>query len=445
MNLRELWEQFKAALEPLLERRVVESDSWDGAPARWPDTDAYCAACLIDVNAAAERTEKAQSHCMLPVRNPGDSADTYVMPAVFAAAGGRGIGRVQRPDDVPATAWAAAMQAAARKLIAAYGQMDRDAPLALYQLANLEPPAREQRARGGRVVITRAADGRFRWAGVACTAFLNRSGEIDSTALFDDFVQQFRHNPAVLDFFHVGGTRLGSVDLLAREGTALLAGGTVDDTPLARAVAQRLSADSAGWGLSVAYQPTVRPDWLDAGESVIPIYRAGILRAVSLLPEASAAALFTEIGAVGGATMRSEVKQALVDLVGQEMAEETERRVDGINERAADPESGLVFRQVDPETVAGLVEQVNALRATVEQLVQQLTGVGETMEEMKTDTAERGKRLAALEARAAEEDKRRAAELPVLPPVPAFRPSATEAPVADAPRQPDLSVFSKWK
>lgn len=447
MNIAEIWEQFKAALMPLIERRVVEAEEWDGSPSRWPDTESYCRSCLIDVNAAAGREEKAQAYCMLPVRNPGDDPDTYVMPAVFAAAAGRGIGRVEKPDDVPEDAWNAAKQAAARKLIDAYRQMDREAPASLYQIADLEPPRREQRAMGGRMAVYRTADGRYRWAGVACTAFLNRSGEIDSTTLFDDFVTQFRENAAILDFYHVDNTRLGRVDFLAREGLALLAGGTFDDTPAAQAAARRLSADSSGWGLSIAYQPTSPPVWLEAGGSIVPVYRAGVLRAVSVLPEGSAAALYTEIEAVVervGDAMRPEVRKALEELVGPELAAETEQRVDGINARAQDPGSGLVFRQVDPEVVAALAETVKLVQDEIAKLQTGLAAIGQAVEAIQAAETERAKRFEALEAWQHDMQKREAAEMPVVPPSPSFRPSAGGKPGA-APLEPDLSIFQNWK
>jgi hypothetical protein len=153
MTVVEIWEKIKAIFESAIEgedeeeeREIKEVESWDGAASNYADSDAYCAACLIDVNAAAGRDEKAQTHCMLPVRESGDSADTYVKQAVYAAAGGRGIGRVERPDDVPDDAWASAVKAAANKIISAYGQMDEVAPASVYEIAGKEPPEGAERA-----------------------------------------------------------------------------------------------------------------------------------------------------------------------------------------------------------------------------------------------------------------------------------------------------------
>lgn len=142
-TIQRLWEGVKALFdEAQQERRIKEVDAWDGSASRFDSTDAYCAACLIDVNGAAGREEKAQSHCMLPVREPGDGADTYVKQAVYAVAGGRGLGAVKRPADVPEDAWNAAVKAAANKIISAYGQMEEVAPDSIYKLAGKEPPER---------------------------------------------------------------------------------------------------------------------------------------------------------------------------------------------------------------------------------------------------------------------------------------------------------------
>jgi hypothetical protein len=124
------------------ERKIKEVDTWSGAASNYADTEAYCAACLIDVNAAAGNDEKKQSHCMLPIREPGDGADTMVDKALHAAAGGHGLTQVVKPEDVPQDAWDAAVKAAANKIISGYSQMDEKAPDAIYELAGKEAPKR---------------------------------------------------------------------------------------------------------------------------------------------------------------------------------------------------------------------------------------------------------------------------------------------------------------
>jgi hypothetical protein len=121
-------------------KAIKEVDSWDGSASRWDTAEAYCSACLIDVNAAAGQDGKIKANCSLPIREPGDGSDTYVRQAVYAAAGGRGIGRVEKPTDLDQDAWDAAVKAAANEIIKAYREMDEYAPDAVYELAGKEVP-----------------------------------------------------------------------------------------------------------------------------------------------------------------------------------------------------------------------------------------------------------------------------------------------------------------
>jgi hypothetical protein len=139
--------------EMFAERKIKDVASWDGAASNYADTNAYCAACLIDVNSAAGRDEKAQDHCMLPVRGPGDGSDIYVKQAVHAAAGGHGVSQVKRPSDVPEDAWSSAVKVAAGKLISAYGQMEEEVPDSLYEAAGKTPPKKGGRKRQGENLI----------------------------------------------------------------------------------------------------------------------------------------------------------------------------------------------------------------------------------------------------------------------------------------------------
>lgn len=131
--------------ETAVSRAIKQVDEWDGSASRWDTTDAYCQDTLIDVNEAAGRDEKAQSHCFLPIREPGDSADTFVAQAVFAAAGGRGITQIERPSDVPQADWDTAVESAAKELISAYEEMDRVAPDDVFELAGQSPPEERDR------------------------------------------------------------------------------------------------------------------------------------------------------------------------------------------------------------------------------------------------------------------------------------------------------------
>lgn len=131
----------------LKKNAIKDVSSWDGSASRFGSTESYCSACLIDVNSAAGRDTKAQDHCKLPVREPGDGAGTYVRQAVHAAAAAMGGARggLSKPGDVSEADWGAALKSAANRIISAYSQMDETAPDSIYELAGKSPPSRARK------------------------------------------------------------------------------------------------------------------------------------------------------------------------------------------------------------------------------------------------------------------------------------------------------------
>jgi hypothetical protein len=63
--------------------------AWDGDASNYKDTDAYCAACMIDENPAGGK--KTQDKCKLPYKEPGGAVNKNALRAIAAAlAGARG-------------------------------------------------------------------------------------------------------------------------------------------------------------------------------------------------------------------------------------------------------------------------------------------------------------------------------------------------------------------
>lgn len=84
----------------------------------------FCRAALIDQNPSGE--PKTKGLCKLPVREPSGTLNRNgVHAAASALAGGRG-GVQASPD---------AKRAAARRLIAAYGELDEDPPESVVRMA----------------------------------------------------------------------------------------------------------------------------------------------------------------------------------------------------------------------------------------------------------------------------------------------------------------------
>lgn len=104
---------------------AVVDTPWDGSASRYPSTEAYCAACAIDLNESGAK--KTQDNCKLPYKEPGGAINKNALGSAAAAlAGARG-----GLKGVPA----AAKKAAARKLRAAYGEAKMDVPDSLKNMA----------------------------------------------------------------------------------------------------------------------------------------------------------------------------------------------------------------------------------------------------------------------------------------------------------------------
>lgn len=100
--------------------------AWDGSPSRFKDTAAYCAACLVDLNAPGQA--KTQANCKLPIREPDGRVNVTAMHAAAAALLGA-RGGVQAPAD--------AKRSAARALVRHYADANQTPPDALRRMAGL--------------------------------------------------------------------------------------------------------------------------------------------------------------------------------------------------------------------------------------------------------------------------------------------------------------------
>lgn len=206
------------------------------------------------------------------------------------------------------------------------------------------------------ITIKRQKDGRIRWiAGPACTAILNRSGEIDSRDLFDsfeDYIARTGEYP-MLDFYHLGNDlTFGQADLVFRDGVNYVATGLFDETDVARAMAAAIELDPGYWGLSIQYLPTEEPEIIRSAEGVeIPVYRKGINHFISILPENSAAAVLTNISTKEVKRMNAAQENALKKALEGDDALFTSvaEKLNAVNRTAKDPK--VVSRNaVAPET-----------------------------------------------------------------------------------------------
>ena len=167
----------------------------------------------------------------------------------------------------------------------------------------------------GTVQVHRQEDGTYRWLMRAAVAVLNRVLELDSTALFDEFVNRFKSGDYPVPYLTLRhqpkeGFYMGGVDYVGRDGFIFVASGTFDDNPdnvLAQKAALSVSQDVDGyWGVSIGFQ--LEPDdpmpetlrqviRMEQGDVIleIPVYNKGTLVECSILDETECASFFTDV------------------------------------------------------------------------------------------------------------------------------------------------------
>lgn len=157
-------------------------------------------------------------------------------------------------------------------------------------------------------VIRKQADGRHRWSGIVATSVLNRVAEIDSTDLFDSFIEHWQDTGEAprVDYYHMGETdpeawEFGTADYLARDGCCYIASGLFDeDHPLAKATIRAYERDPEGtWGWSIEFYAHAEPEVVVVEPKIqIPVYKRGKNTRISVVKEEDAAGLFTRIGII---------------------------------------------------------------------------------------------------------------------------------------------------
>ena len=210
-----------------------------------------------------------------------------------------------------------------------------------------------------RVSIQRQADGRVRWFSVAASNALNRSGEIDSTTLFESFVAHIEETGEypIRQFYHAGGVfRTGQHDFVStytQDGVCLLiTSGLYDETELARREIAAREKEPEYWGNSIGFLPTALPEMLEVAAGVeIPVYTRGILREESTLPEEAAAAWMTAVPTLTEVTRMLQATQleAFVKLFGgDETAAQTWLDENAATRAKKIRESGMITRDAEP-------------------------------------------------------------------------------------------------
>lgn len=207
------------------------------------------------------------------------------------------------------------------------------------------------------MTVTRQSDGRYRLVCIAGTAILNRDGEIDSTALFENFVARAEKSGKYpgFDFFHTREAgRIGQFDYLAVDGPCYIASGLFDDpeqNPLARHAIKALQTEPEYWGTSIEYWP-LEGEMVEVSRGIqIPVYTDGDNEWISLIPQNDACHLMTAVVTQRSSqeidNMDKRKREALLKLIDGDEAllAEIEGRIDGVTRSIT--EGGLVSREAE--------------------------------------------------------------------------------------------------
>jgi hypothetical protein len=256
------------------------------------------------------------------------------------------------------------------------------------------------------------------WLILCGTTVLNRSGEIDSTRLYDNFIlraetsQQYPY----LTIYHLGRDfKIGETIFLARDENVYMAAGRWDQSELAQATKRSVESNPDYWGASNRFMALGKPDVVRAGDVEIPVYTDGIHIEISILPEKEAASLFTTTTSEEVIRMNEKIQKAILKIFEDDAdkARKFIEQIDEVNRRIKD--EGLIFREAKldappapvteepkpgPDTddiikkVLGILEErgyitrevFDPLQKTLDDIVADLTEVADLAESLrKTD------------------------------------------------------------
>lgn len=217
------------------------------------------------------------------------------------------------------------------------------------------------RSKKGSLNIFRGKDGVVRWTCIAGVTQINRSGQIDSSKLFQGFSERAGTSDPYpyLTFFHCGEKlRMGQADFVALSdgGIALLVGGTFDmENELARSMIEAIERDGDFWGVSIGFLPDQAPSVELIGGIPVAIYESGELIECSFLPEHMAASYMTNISVTRSNQMSKQLDAALLKAFNgnEEQARAWAEKADEVDRAVV--ASGVVTRTEgeDPEPEEG--------------------------------------------------------------------------------------------
>lgn len=202
-------------LSILKKKRVKDVATWRGDAADYSTPQSYANASLINFNnlVGRKKPEWTKDLIALPIREEGDSSDTFVKQAVQAAC--EGIIRIRKPEGISQEDFDRTIKTAANELIRAYELWDSLAPDSIYLLAGKSPS--KERSIGMQDVFSRVGD----------AVFLADMAEDTFTYMIDIYYDDIENR-----FFALGlrEGRLYKMNIIANSDEVLL--GEFEEVPL---------------------------------------------------------------------------------------------------------------------------------------------------------------------------------------------------------------------
>jgi hypothetical protein len=242
-----------------------------------------------------------------------------------------------------------------------------------------------------RTTVFRQSDGRLRVVAVVCTAVMNRIGELDSTAMFDSFVEHIEETQEypIVTFFHQGErSRLGQADFVARDEYTYIASYVFDDNEFGQAASRGMEANAEYFGHSIEFE-ALDAEMLEVADGItLPMYTRGVNTAITICGEAIAAALFTAVKSMQGVQrMDQKAKDELLKLFdgNAKLVDDFEEFVDDTNRTIVD--ENMVARALNLEdTEDNLEEELEDDVETEDEVETESEVEGETASEEVEET-----------------------------------------------------------
>jgi hypothetical protein len=203
-----------------------------------------------------------------------------------------------------------------------------------------------------RSMVFRDVNGKLKFMSISSSATLNRSGEIDSTELFDDFEINFEdeeNEDVYVTLQHLPKDfQFGVIESIFRTGHLFVTLGEIDESTFIGEFAEE-RINSGEWGISIGFLPTAFPETIEIDGIEIPVYTRGILKEVSFLLENRAASYHTMIVSAPKERDRmktkEEAKEVLLDFVGEDNSEKVDEFLEDIDLRQREIDDPEVIKR----------------------------------------------------------------------------------------------------